>query len=101
MQVCQVGNLAYELHLSKDLPIHPVFYVSLLLPHKHSSLLGQHSPEPAPIEVEGEEEYEVERVLESRCYGQERELQYLVWWKGWGPEYDRWESTETLTHAPQ
>ena len=32
----KVGNLAYELRLPKDLTIHPVFHVSLLLPHKES-----------------------------------------------------------------
>ena len=37
---CKVGNLAYELKLPKDLAIHPVFHVSLLLPHKESQLPG-------------------------------------------------------------
>ncbi|PIL26327.1 hypothetical protein GSI_12083 [Ganoderma sinense ZZ0214-1] len=32
----KVGNLAYELKLPKDLALHPVFHVSLLLPHKES-----------------------------------------------------------------
>ncbi|PIL25513.1 hypothetical protein GSI_12424 [Ganoderma sinense ZZ0214-1] len=62
----KVGNLAYELKLPKDLALHPVFHVSLLLPHKESQLPGRHPPEPASIEVEGEEEYEVEEVLESQ-----------------------------------
>ena len=96
-----VGTLAYELRLPKDLAIHPVFHVSLLLPHKQSSLPGRHPPEPAAIEVEGEEEYEVEDVLESRRYGRWKKLQYLVRWKGWGPEHNSWKAADDLEHAPE
>ncbi|PIL29421.1 hypothetical protein GSI_09473 [Ganoderma sinense ZZ0214-1] len=97
----KVGNLAYELKLSKDLALHPVFHVSLLLPHKESQLPGRHPPEPASIEVEGEEEYEVEEVLESRRYGRWKKLQYLMHWMGWGPEHDSWEDAADLANAPK
>ena len=97
----KVGNLAYELKLPKDIVLHPVFHVSLLLPHKESRLPGRHPPEPASIEVEGEEEYEVEEVLESRRYGRWKKLQYLVHWKGWGPEHDSWEDAKDLSNAPK
>ncbi|PIL22587.1 hypothetical protein GSI_15276 [Ganoderma sinense ZZ0214-1] len=97
----KVGNLAYELKLPKDLALHPVFHVSLLLPHKESQLPGRHPPEPASIEVEGEEEYEVEEVLESRRYGRWKKLQYLVHWMGWGPEHDSWEDAADLANAPK
>ena len=97
----KVGNLAYELKLPKDLALHPVFHVSLLLPHKESQLPGRHPPEPASIEVEGEEEYEVEEVLDSRRYGRWKKLQYLVHWKGWGPEHDSWEDVTDLGNAPR
>lgn len=97
----KVGNLAYELKLPKDVVLHPVFHVSLLLPHKESEIPGRHPPEPAPLEVEGEEEYEVEDVLESRRYGRWKKLQYLIHWKGWGPEHDSWEDAADLENAPQ
>ncbi|PIL30448.1 hypothetical protein GSI_07147 [Ganoderma sinense ZZ0214-1] len=100
-QKCKVGNLAYELKLPKDLALHPVFHVSLLLPHKESQLPGRHPPEPASIELEGEEEYEVEEVLESRRYGRWKKLQYLVHWMGWGPEHNSWEDAADLANAPK
>ena len=82
------------------MPIHPVFHVSLLTPHARSELPDRHPPEPALLEVEGEEEYEVEEVLDSRRYGRWKKLQYLVHWKGWGPEHNSWEAAEDLVHAP-
>ena len=51
--------------------------------------------------MEGEEEYEVEAVLDSRRYGRWKKLQYLVHWKGWGPEHDSWEAAEDLANAPE
>jgi len=97
----KVGNLAYELKLPKDVQIHPVFHVMLLQPRKESRFPGRHPPEPAAIEVEGEEEYEVEKVLESRRYGRWKKLQYLVHWKGWGPEHDSWEDATDVANAPK
>ena len=57
--------------------------------------------EPAAIEVKGEEEYEVEKVLESRWYGRWKKLQYLMHWKGWGPKHDSWEDVMDLANAPR
>ncbi len=43
--------------------IHDVFYVSLLEPYVSD---GRRAPEPPPpIEVDGEEEYELEEILQS------------------------------------
>ncbi|CAJ0966952.1 unnamed protein product [Ranitomeya imitator] len=43
---------------------------------------------PAPVLVEGELEYEVEKILDSRF--SRRRLQYLVKWKGYGQEDNSW-----------
>lgn len=48
-----------------------------------------------PIEVDGEEEYEVEEILDSRIF--RRQLQYLVRWKGYGPGDNSWEPAKNIT----
>ena len=63
--------------------IHNVFHVSLLEvcnKSKEGSV-----PPPPPIEVDGEEEFEVEEILDSRI--RYRKLQYLIKWLGY-PDTD-------------
>ena len=79
----RLQSRAYKLQLPKTMNIHDVFHVSLLeaIPCKHHS--WTHSNPPAPTIIEGQEEYEVEQILDSRI--QRGKLQYLVDWKGYGP----------------
>jgi hypothetical protein len=46
--------------------VHPVFYTSLLSPYKEMEENGQAFTKPAPDIIKGEEEYEVEQVLDFR-----------------------------------
>ena len=48
--------------------------------------------------MEGEEEYEIADILDSRLY--RGKLQYLIDWKGFGPEERSWEPVAHL-HAPE
>jgi hypothetical protein len=50
--------------------------------------------------IEGEEEYEVECIMNSRCHGREKKLQFLVHWKGYSVAHDSWEDA-TDVHAPK
>ena len=52
---------------------------------------------PPPVLVEGEEEYEVERILNSQV--RRGKLRYLVLWKGYGYEDISWEDADQV-HAP-
>ena len=49
--------------------------------------------------MDGEEEYEVERILDSRLF--RNQLQYYVHWKGYGEGERTWEPHYNLTHAKQ
>jgi hypothetical protein len=54
-------------------------------------------PPPEPEMVDGQEEYEVEAVKDSRLwYGK---LEFLIAWKGYGREAWTWEQEEDV-HAP-
>jgi hypothetical protein len=86
-----VSPYAYELELPVRLKIHPVHHVSLLDPIVDDPLPGQEVTSPPPVEVEGDQEYQVARVEDSRVY--RNQLQYLVWWTGykqmtWEPAKD-------------
>ena len=85
---------AFRLALPESMKIHPVFHVSLLEHAADDPLPGQHVPPPPPVEVEGEEEYFVDSILDSRLYGRTQKLQYLVKWTG----YDRpgWEDARNI-----
>ena len=68
--------------------IHDVFHVSRLLPYRETREHGENFPRPPPDLIEGEEEYEVESIQNSRFF--RRQLQYLVKWKGYPDSDNEW-----------
>ena len=79
--------------------LHPVFNVVKLSPAPDDPIVGRRRNPPPPLElVDGEEEYIVEEILNSRMF--RRKLQYyLVKWEGYGIEGNTWEYSENLAHA--
>ena len=60
---------------------------------------GQKKEEGKPIEVEGVEEWEVEKILNKKKI---REVEkYLVRWKGFTAEGDTWERKENLKNVEE
>jgi len=58
---------------------------------------GQKKEEGKPIEIEGVEEWEIEKILNKRkIRGIDK---YLVRWKGFTVEHDTWERKEDLGNA--
>jgi hypothetical protein len=69
--------------------IHPVFHIVKLLPTPDDPIPGRHfPPPPEPEIIDGEERYELEKVLDSRWW--RRKLQFKVSWKGYGYEHNSW-----------
>jgi hypothetical protein len=90
----KVGHVAYELDLDQALPrVHSVFHISLLRTFIPG---GDQIPPPIPTVIDGEPEYEVERILDHRdrqCGPNSRRTkrEYLVKWSGYGHEYNSWQ----------
>jgi len=60
---------------------------------------GQKKKQPAPVIIEGEEEWEVEKILNKwQIRGKHK---YLVRWKGFTAESDTWEGRENLGNAKE
>ena len=97
--VKQINKVAYRLELPASMKIHPVFHVSLLEPYKESTLPGRVQETPPPIEIEGEEEFEVSEILDSRIH--RRRLEYLVHWQGYEVSERTWEPASNLDNAPE
>ena len=79
--VCRVSAYAYELELPAPIRIHRVQPVSLLEPVGNDPLDGQRIKPLPPVEVDGDEEYQVLRDEVSRMYW--NQLQYLIRWTGY------------------
>ncbi|QRV73515.1 Retrotransposon-derived protein PEG10 [Ceratobasidium sp. AG-Ba] len=91
------GTHAFRLELPHTLRVHPVFHTSLIS-LKTEDPFGRDPPQPpAEVTPDSEEEYEVEKILDS-CK-QRNQIQYLVHWKGYGPKSNTWEPIEHLNTA--
>jgi hypothetical protein len=79
--------------------IYPVFHVSLFEPYKESTILGPLPAPSPPIEIIGEEEFEVSKIIDFRI--NRRRLEYLVHWQGYEISEQTWEPAANLANAPK
>jgi hypothetical protein len=93
----QINPVAYRLELPDNLKIHNVFHMSLLKPVTPGTSL---TAPPPPTMVDGELEYEVERVESHRFVGHGK-LQFLVKWLGYGVEHNTWEPEANCANCPE
>ena len=94
--VKQISPVAYQLALPPSWTIHDVFHASLLSPFRHTAQRGRDFPRPPPEMVEGEAEFEVEAIKNHCFYGRQRQLQYLIRWKGYPSADDTWENADQV-----
>ena len=98
-----ISPWVYRLELPPSLKIHPVFHVSKLRPyHKDNGQFAR--PErvrPPPLLVDGQAEFEVERIIDKRIrrIGRASRIEYLVKWKGYNNYENTWEPLTNLTRA--
>lgn len=95
--ISKINDVAFKLKLPDSMKIHPVFHVSLLEPYT-APLDSKESPSvPDPIIINGELEYEVETILDSRI--KHNRLEYLVKWMGYETVDSTWEPVQNLTNC--
>jgi hypothetical protein len=85
-----LSPVSYQLALPTQWSIHPVFHINLLTPYKETITHGPNYQRPVPDLVDGEEEYSVEKILDSRKFSRRRRLQYLVKWEGYPDSDNMW-----------
>jgi hypothetical protein len=102
--IAQPGSHSCTLRLPNTMKaVHPVFHVSQLEPTIPNSIPNCVQPPPLPIEINGELEYEITEILDSKVdQWRSCKLLYLVCWLGYeGTEQEtEWLPTTELGHAP-
>jgi len=93
-----ISLVAYRLVLPPSWGIHDMFHASLLLPYRETTAHGPNFAHPPHDLIEDEEEYEVEAIVNHRCHGRQRQLQYLIKWKGYPSSNNTWEAVKDI-HA--
>ena len=98
----KVGAVAYRIEIPPHYRLHNTFHVSLLKPayDNHAGV-----PPPEPMVIEGEDEFEIDTILQHRPAKKVRDdknISYKVKWLGYGPEYNSWEPERNIkTRAPE
>ena len=93
-----VSTNAVKLQLPSSMRIHPVVNVSRIVRYKEQ-IKGQKKEEGKLVEVEGVEEWDVEKILnKKKIRGVEK---YLIRWKEFMAEGDTWERKENLKNAEE
>ena len=89
----KLSEVNYKLSLPQGMRMHPIFHISLLEPAPKKAALETN------IEVEEPQEYNVERILDSR--EGEHETEYYIKWEGYGHAENTWEPSSHLRKCPQ
>ena len=100
----KVSNVNYRLDIPSTWKIHPVIHVDQLRKY-HEDPVHPNFHQPPPDLIDGEEEFEVERILDAqkrKAPGKRiKTLQFLVKWVGYHDKDNTWEPLSNLGHAQE
>jgi hypothetical protein len=102
--ISKVGPQSYRIQLPQAFKnVHPTFHISQLEPAQENTIPGRVQPPPPPIEVDGEQEWEVDEIVDSRIkrIGRKTVFQYKVRWLGYEdtPDEFDWVNLDDVVHA--
>jgi len=66
--LAKIGTSGYKLALPPSMAIHNTFHISLLEPYQDNRFPSQIKERPPPIKIEGEDEYELDEIIDSRLH---------------------------------
>ena len=98
--VQKINPNVYRLRMSDRYPGLPVFNIDHLRLYTPSDAKwGERTVmKESNRQKPASEEYSVEAIIGHRR--KKRGLEWLVWWEGYGPQFDTWEPTSCLRNAP-
>jgi hypothetical protein len=104
--IAQPGSHSRTLRLPEAMrAVHPVFHVSQLEPSIPNAIPNRVQTPPPPVEIDGEPEFEIAEILDSKFDRRRRncKLLYLVRWLGYEGTEDEtsWLLATELAHASE
>jgi len=95
----KIGSHAYKLDLPPTVKIHQVFHISLLEPTASTEPIPGHlQPPPPPVVIQEQQEWEVEKILDSRH--QRNQIQYRVKWTSFHDPDRTWYPAHNFENSP-
>ena len=103
--ITKPGTHSFTLWLPEHMhAIHLVFHISQLEPEIPNQIPNCIQPAPPPMEIDGELEYEIAKILDSKIDNRQRcKLLYFVHWMGYEgtDEENSWFPAMELDHAQE
>src|SRR5260370_3450751 len=94
----KISPVVYCLCLPAELQMHPVINIEHLTQYNCDKVNQQTKLKDLQM-LKGEVEYEVDKILRHQFNQTRKHMEYLVRWKGYGPEHNTFELETHLRNA--
>src|SRR6266850_4967202 len=94
----KISPVVYRLRLPAELGMHPIINIEHLSHYTKDEESGRTRLKDLHA-LKGEVEYEVDKIVGHRFNRTRQRMEYLVRWKGYGPEHNTFEPETHLRNA--